>query len=248
MNKVIKELIRDRYKDVENFWNEIDTSNSNEMSKDMMYTLFKKLKVEPLITRDEIDFLWNQFILKDNKKLEYWQFVRHFGYSKKSAAFLNAKIAPPKHGDNDMMLTSNKLGRDSILIRGSVQSKLILQHDVLKRSFKEIDPYGTNYLLRDEFEEILRELCPELNNREMDFIYSKYANNGDGRINYMDFLAPYSPKKKREPPADNLKKTDDLPSSRLDMNDTFLLKLRMKVSSVIWNFFDLFCELFFFSS
>jgi hypothetical protein len=96
------------------------------MSKDMMWHLFKKLKVEPQFTRDEIDLLWSEFILKDNKKLEYWQFVRHFGYSKKSAAFTNAKRAPPQRGDNDMMLTSNKLGRDSILIRGSVQAKVIL--------------------------------------------------------------------------------------------------------------------------
>jgi hypothetical protein len=107
-------------------WNDVDTFNSNEMSKEMMYELFKRLKITPPIKRDEIDLLWNEFILKDNKKLEYWQFVRHFGYSKKSAAFQNAKVSPPKKGDNDMMLTSNKLGRDSILIRGSVQSKVDL--------------------------------------------------------------------------------------------------------------------------
>ncbi len=69
--------------------------------------------------------LWKKFNnLKDNKKLAYWQFIRHFGYSKESAAFVNSKKNPPKKGDNDMMLTSNKLGRDSILIRGSVQSKV----------------------------------------------------------------------------------------------------------------------------
>jgi hypothetical protein len=115
-------------------WNDVDTFNSNEMSKEMMYELFKRLKITPPIKRDEIDLLWIEFILKDNKKLEYWQFVRHFGYSKKSAAFQNAKVSPPKKGDNDMMLTSNKLGRDSILIRGSVQSKV----DLLILSFKRL--------------------------------------------------------------------------------------------------------------
>ncbi len=91
------------------------------------YIFLLRLKITPQITRDEIELLWENFILKDNKKLEYWQFVRHFGYSKKSAAFESAKRAPPKRGDNDMMLTSNKLGRDSILIRGSVQSKVCKQ-------------------------------------------------------------------------------------------------------------------------
>lgn len=80
--------------------------------------------MSPPISREEIDLLWTEFILKDNKKLEYWQFVRHFGFSKNSACYENAKKAPPKRGDNDVMLTSNKLGRDSILIRGSVQSKV----------------------------------------------------------------------------------------------------------------------------
>jgi hypothetical protein len=82
------------------------------------------LKINPQVTRAEIDLLWSEFLLKDNNKLEYWQFVRHFGYSKKSAAFQNSKRAPPKKGDCDMMLTSNKLGRDSILIRGSVHAKV----------------------------------------------------------------------------------------------------------------------------
>ena len=84
------------------------------------------MKIDPQVTRSEIDALWGEFILKDNNKLEYWQFIRSFGYSKKSGAFTNAKRAPPKKGDADMMLTSNKLGRDSILIRGSVHAKVYL--------------------------------------------------------------------------------------------------------------------------
>ena len=128
LKEIIKEKIKNHYKEVETTWNEVDSHNTKAMSKDMMWHLFKKLKIDPQFTRDEIDLLWSDFILKDNKKLEYWQFVRHFGYSKKSAAFTNAKRAPPQRGDNDMMLTSNKLGRDSILIRGSVQNKVMKQY------------------------------------------------------------------------------------------------------------------------
>ncbi len=74
-------------------------------------------------------------LLNDNKKLAYWQFIRHFGYNKQSAAFTNSKKAPPKRGDNDMMLTSNKLGRDSILIRGSVQSKVFIRSTKFSLNF-----------------------------------------------------------------------------------------------------------------
>ena len=50
----------------------------------------------------------------------------------------------------------------------------------------EIDPYFTKFLLRDEFEEILTEICPELNEEEMNYIYIKHANPKDGR--YLHFL------------------------------------------------------------
>jgi hypothetical protein len=46
----------------------------------------------------------------------------------------------------------------------------------------EIDPYHTNYCLREEFEEILRELCPELNDEEMEYICAKHENPNDGRL------------------------------------------------------------------
>lgn len=42
LRKVIKEKIKNDYKSVEMAWNQIDTFNSNEMSRDMMYEMFKK--------------------------------------------------------------------------------------------------------------------------------------------------------------------------------------------------------------
>jgi hypothetical protein len=45
----------------------------------------------------------------------------------------------------------------------------------------------------------------------------------------MEFLAPYAPRRIREKPSDNVKGSEDKPSSRIDMNDTLLLQLRMKV-------------------
>ena len=44
-------------------------------------------------------------------------------------------------------------------------------------------------------------------------------------------MEPYAPKRNREKPSDSLKEAQegDLPSSRLDMNDTLIIKLRIKV-------------------
>jgi hypothetical protein len=44
----------------------------------------------------------------------------------------------------------------------------------------EIDPYQTNILLKEEFAEVLTELCPELNKKELDYICSKYEYPKDG--------------------------------------------------------------------
>lgn len=232
LTEILSKVVRNQYKQVEAAWNEVDVTNSNEMNKDLMFKLFKKIPIVPAITREEVVTLWKNFILKDNKRLAYWQFIRTFGYTKKSAAFLNSKHHPPTRGDNDMMLTSNKLGRDSILIRGGVQSKLFLLFDVLKRSFQDVDPHFTNFLLKEEFEEILTEICPELNEQEMQYIYSKHTHQSNGKINYVEFLAPYSPLKSREKHDDLLVKLNENgeSSSRIDMSDPVIKKVKSCLS------------------
>ena len=91
-----------------------------------LYLHILSLNIDPQITQEEINVIWKEFILKDNHKLEYWQFIRHFGYSRKSGAFKNARLAPPKRGDNDVNLTSKNHGRDNMIIRGSVQAKVCI--------------------------------------------------------------------------------------------------------------------------
>lgn len=47
----------------------------------------------------------------------------------------------------------------------------------------------------------------------------------------MDFLTPYNPKKYNKiSTSDRLNQTENLPSSRLDMNDPLQIKLRMRVN------------------
>lgn len=46
----------------------------------------------------------------------------------------------------------------------------------------------------------------------------------------MDFLAPYNPRKYNKiSTSDRLNQAENLPSSRLDMNDSLIIKLRMRV-------------------
>ena len=110
-------------KDIENVWADVDTLNSNELSKITMYQLLKRLRITPEITHDEINTLWKVFILKDNKKLDFFEFIRHIGYSKKSAAFQNAKLMPPTRGDGDVLQLSKNLSTEKVLVRETVLHK-----------------------------------------------------------------------------------------------------------------------------
>jgi len=44
-----------------------------------------------------------------------------------------------------------------------------------------MDPYHTGYVSRDEFRDVLMELCVHLTNHETDMIANKFDSNGDGR-------------------------------------------------------------------
>ena len=126
--------------------------------------------------------------------------------------------------------------------------QLILQFSILKRTFQDMDPYYTGYLLREEFEEVLGELCPELNKPEMDAICAKYENPADGRINFIEFLEPYGPRRGGGMAAgggggggggsgsDSYRErlSEAGSESSRDIHDTLTMKLRNKVSNLLF--------------
>jgi hypothetical protein len=53
-----------------------------------------------------------------------WQFIRHFGFSMRSAAFPNAKVQPPRRGDADFMIRSRKLNCAADMLQDNLRSKV----------------------------------------------------------------------------------------------------------------------------
>ena len=90
----------------------------------MSIYLFRFPEVKPEVTRGEIRDLWKTFITNKDKTLDYYEFVRHFGFSKTSAAFPNAKRVPPRHGDADFMIRSRKLNCAADMLQDSLRSKV----------------------------------------------------------------------------------------------------------------------------
>ena len=76
------------------------------------------------MTRGEIRDLWKTFITNQDKTLDFLQFMRHFGFSMKSATFPNAKLRPPIRGDSDYFMRSRKLNCAADMLQDNLRSKV----------------------------------------------------------------------------------------------------------------------------
>ncbi|XP_061196187.1 EF-hand calcium-binding domain-containing protein 6-like isoform X2 [Saccostrea echinata] len=193
--KVIKDLMNRRFQDIERVFYELDEINSERLSQEMMYQLLKRFDIRPEVSRGEIRDLWKTFITNTDKTLDYHEFIRHFGFSKKSASFPNAKLNPPKRGDADYMIRSRKLNCAADMLEDSLRSKVDYMWEDLRKEFVDMDPYGTGYITREEFKDVLTELCVHLSEFEINKLSDKFDLKRDGRVSYIEFLKPFALRK-----------------------------------------------------
>lgn len=238
--KVIKELLTKRFQDVERAFFDLDESNTRRLTKEMMYQLLKRFDIEPEISRGEIRELWRTFITNTDRTLDYYQFIRHFGFSLKSATFPNAKIQPPRRGDADFMMRSRKLNCASDMLQDSLRSKIDFMWDELRKEFQAMDPYNTGCVSRDEFREVLIELCVSLSDVELEEIVKRFDTRHDDRISYLEFLKPFAMRKQTWRHGNNMLSLLQHPQPELPITDIveppqkglhgITAKLRQKVS------------------
>lgn len=149
----------------------------------LRFSCLFSLSVSPSITRSEIDALWSRCHLKENGKLDFYQFLREFGYTKGSAHYPNAKSHPPRRGDADFLLTSRKLYGDSVLVHGTTLNAIRSNWNELRREFVQLDPFRTGFIQSEEFDEILTELCPIINQEDLQTFKHKFQTKADSRLN-----------------------------------------------------------------
>ncbi|CAL1548413.1 unnamed protein product [Lymnaea stagnalis] len=193
--KLIKDLMSRRFPEVEQKFYDIDETNTRRLSQETMYQLLKSFDLNPEISRGEIRELWRTFITNSDKTLDYLQFVRHFGLSLRSAAFPNAKIQPPRRGDADFMIRSRKLNCAADMLQDNLRSKIEYLWDDLRLEFTNMDPYNTGHVTKEEFRDVLTELCVNLSNYELEQLICKFEVKNDGRISYFEFLKPFALRK-----------------------------------------------------
>nr|KAG5714709.1 hypothetical protein BaRGS_000197 [Batillaria attramentaria] len=193
--KVIKDLLSKRFQDVEQAFYDLDETNTRRLTQEMMYQLLRRFDIRPEISRGEIRDLWRTFITNTDRTLDYLQFIRHFGFSMRSAAFPNAKIQPPRRGDADFMIRSRKLNCAADMLQDNLRSKIDYMWDELRKEFQNMDPYNTGCVSRDEFRDVLIELCVNLSDSELESIIRKFDTRQDDRISYVEFLKPFAMRK-----------------------------------------------------
>ncbi|KAI8521540.1 hypothetical protein Bbelb_012940 [Branchiostoma belcheri] len=216
---VIKKLITERFHDVEEAFYELDENNTKRITQDMMFDLVNRFNLHPKITRGEVRRLWDTFITNVDKTLDYLQFVRHFGYSAKSASFPNAKISPPKRGDNDCMIRSRKLNCAADMLEDNLRAKVDYMWDELRKEFLEMDVYHTGFVSREEFHDVLTELCVQLSEYEKHVLADKFSTRGDGRVSYIEFLKPFALRKTTFRHGNNMLNLLQHPQAELPMKD-----------------------------
>lgn len=217
LKALIKSLLQHNYQAFEEAFYELDELNSKKMSPKMMIKLLKKFGLP--LSRNEVKRLWDTLITDQRGSLEYWQFVRTFGYSLDSAAFPNAKVSPPKRGDNDFMMRSNKLNSDKHLLHHLLKSNIDFHWETLWREFTSIDRQGTGNVSRKDFTTILQDMCVELTDYECQVLCDKFDLKKEGRINYIKFLEPYSKHRRAHRHGHNMQAVMKHPQAELPMDD-----------------------------
>ncbi|XP_078418371.1 EF-hand calcium-binding domain-containing protein 6 [Cetorhinus maximus] len=232
--QIIKTLLYNQYQEVEKEFEELDEINSRRLNHETMYRLLKRFDICPEVTRGEIRRLWQTLITNQDKTLDFLEFVRHFGHSPKSACFPNAKISPPKKGDCDFRMRSKNLNCASDILVDSVRAKVDYLWDDLRKEFQELDPYCTGFVSKEEFKDILTELCMNLNEYECEMLAKKFEINRDGRVSYLDFLKPFAMRRQQWREGSNMVAVLQHPNTHFTERqsnglDTITTRLRRKL-------------------
>jgi len=194
LHVVLKNLVRTNLKKLEEEFRDLDEINSGKLTPEMLHKLLNRMNVKDQFTVDDIKRIWKEFITNKNNTLDFYYFIRHYGYSLKSAAYPNAKLAPPQIGDNDLMMRSRKLNNAIIMLEDNLRSKIEIMWEDLRKNFIKMDPLLTGLVKKKDFTDVLSELCDQLTEKEIEAIVKKYEVKKEKRVSYLEFLRPFAMK------------------------------------------------------
>ncbi|XP_068111337.1 EF-hand calcium-binding domain-containing protein 6-like isoform X1 [Hyperolius riggenbachi] len=238
LTSTIKDLVKNNYELLERSFNEMDAMNTRRLTAESLYQLLKRCGIHPEVSREEVRKIWKMLIQNQDQTVDYYQFVRHFGFSTRSSCFPNAKISPPVRGDVDCFIRSLKLNSDTRIIANFLQTKVKLLLDELWAQFRELDPHNSGSVTTEEFLDLLQELSPDLTKHQCDTLATKFRE-GPHKVSYVRFLEPYQTVKSpgRHNAGKQIRSEAKVtsPSGSVDRGlNAITSKLRQKLSTVDW--------------
>lgn len=70
---------------------------------------------------------------------------------------------------------------DECILNSDLHFQVDYLWDDLRKEFVELDPYGTGFIGKDEFREVMTELCVHLSDYELGILCQKFDTREDGR-------------------------------------------------------------------
>ena len=100
----------------------------------------------------------------------------------RDASYPNAKIAPPRKGDDDLNRRSNKLNGVQYFLKTEIATAVEIKYEEFQERFLSLDPFRTGFISAAEFCAILHEICDDLDDIDSQEIATAYDTNHDDRF------------------------------------------------------------------
>lgn len=117
------------------------------------------------------------------------------------------------------MMRSNKLNSDKHLLHHLLKSNIDHNWETLWNEFTSIDRQGTGNVSRNDFKNILQDMCVELTDYECQVLCDKFDPKKEGRVNYIKFLEPYAKHRRGFRHGHNMQAVMKHPQAELPMDE-----------------------------
>merc|ERR1711962_1378302 len=118
-----------------------------------------------------------------------------------------------------MGMRSNKLNSAVDMLFEQLKSKVDYYWEKLREEFTSIDSKGTGHVTREEFKDVLQDLCIEMTDYECTLVCDKFDPKKENRVNYFKFLEPFARRRRMYRQGNNMVACLNHPQAELPVDD-----------------------------
>ncbi|XP_062522286.1 EF-hand calcium-binding domain-containing protein 6-like [Corticium candelabrum] len=134
------------------------------------------------VSDDQLDELISKIDLNKDGQLSYLEFLRHFGISESGQGHAWLKS---NHRFNK---TRSPRPLPVEQVEKELREKISDQWGTMARAFRMFDMNGDGVISKAELRKVLESFCFQMSDSQFDQLWSKYDENRDGQLQYMEFV------------------------------------------------------------